>query len=57
MCSRKSVCEYARLLVSLETVKTIMQTDTSEMRDWLPGDSRWGGCSRETGVRCSLNDV
>lgn len=34
-----------------------MQTDTSEMRGWLPGDSRWGGCSRETGVRCSLNDV
>lgn len=51
------VCEYARLWVSLESVKTIMQTDTSEMRGWLPGDRRWGGCSRGDGVRCSLNDV
>lgn len=53
----RSVCEYARLWVSLESVKTIMQTDTSEMRGWLPGDRRWGGCSRGDGVRCSLNDV
>jgi len=53
----RSVCEYARLWVSLESVKTIIQTDTSEMRGWLPGDRHWGGCSHGDGVRCSLNDI
>ncbi len=57
VCPCRSECKYARLWVSLESVKTIMQTDTSEMRGWLPGDRHWGGCSRGNGVRCSLNDV
>lgn len=57
VCVHVEVCVCARLWVSLESVKTIMQTDTSEMRGWLPGDRHWGGCSRGDGVRCSLNDV